>query len=179
MHRQQQRFCAASATIGFSDRTAARQRCMTTVQQQHLLNICGICNTRVAIASNLSCSSTYAAAPASALSATSIPSAASVLQHLQHSNIHCSVYTISNIGSSASAASPTTSANAAAPWQVPENQSLGSPKHFLAGIFLTPASQQPQSLPPGDSISLNSNCSNSLGRRPQQQRFNFQRQLKC
>jgi predicted Na+-dependent transporter len=40
----------------------------------------------------------------------------------------------SNIGSSASAASPTTSANAAASWQVPENQSLGNPKIF-AGIF--------------------------------------------
>jgi hypothetical protein len=39
MHRQQQRFCAASvtsATIGFSDNAAARQRCVAAGQQQHL-----------------------------------------------------------------------------------------------------------------------------------------------
>jgi|LauGreDrversion4_2_1035121.scaffolds.fasta_scaffold256087_3 hypothetical protein len=37
MHRQQQRLRAASATISLSDRTAARQRYVTAVQQQHLL----------------------------------------------------------------------------------------------------------------------------------------------
>ncbi len=85
--------------------------------------------------------------PASAtFTAASTPSAISALRHLQHLQQHRPMQ--QHLGKSQKI-----------------SHSVAQKKN-LAGKFLTPASQQPQSLPPGDSISLNSNCSNSLGRRP-------------